>query len=128
MRILFLCTRLAGYFINCIQTLKEETKADILLVHWPADKNAPFDFILDQFKATDKNCISTKELKDMCIHFKPEIVYLGGWVDKDYLMIAKRLRAQGSVVIGGLDNPWYGTFKQRLSSVLSRWIIRPYYD
>lgn len=128
MKILFLCTRLAGYFINCIQTLKEETNADIVVIHWPADASAPFDFQLDQFRAIDKSRVSATELKDTCLDFSPQIVYVGGWVDKDYLVIAKNLRAQGAVVVGGIDNPWNGTLKQVLSSLFSKWIVRPYFD
>lgn len=128
MKVLFLCTRLAGYFINCIQTLKVETNADIMLIHWPSESSAPFNFDLDLLMASDKSMFSAGELSRNCIVFNPDIVYVGGWADKDYLKLARVLRGQGAVVVGGLDNPWNGTVKQLLSSLFSRWIIRPFFD
>lgn len=127
-KILFLCTQLAGYFANCIRTLNAERDASIKVVHWPVAANAPFHLDLGQCEVADKSNLSANELEYECLTFKPDIVYVAGWVDKDYLKLAKVLRKNGAIVIGGLDNPWRGTLKQRLSTTMSSWVVKPYFD
>lgn len=124
--ILFLCTRLAGYFVNCIQTLKDE--AEIMIIHWPVAANAPFHFDLGHLDVSDKSSLSAEQLRTTCLAFNPEVVYIAGWADKDYLKLGRELRNQGAVVIGGLDNVWRGSIKQRMSASISSWIVKPYFD
>ena len=47
MKILFLYTELAQYFISCLETLVH-TGAEVHLVHWPVNKEAPFQFRFQQ--------------------------------------------------------------------------------
>lgn len=127
-KILFLCTELAGYFVNCIRTLKSETVASIKVVHWPVAASAPFHFEPGLFDTSDKSKLSTEQLRVACLSFNPEIVYVAGWADKDYLKLARELRRNGAVVVGGLDNAWRGSLKQRMSTAMSSWLVKPYFD
>lgn len=127
-KVLFLCTEPAGYFLNCIRLLHQDGDSLIKVVHWPVISNAPFTIDLPGIDVEEKSSYSISELIERCISFGPDLVYVAGWIDHTYLRIAKLLRSTGSVVIGGLDNPWKGTFRQRLSSWASFWLIKPYFD
>lgn len=125
MNILFLCTELAGYFVNCIHQLQSQYVCTITVIHYPRSKNAPFEIESTEIKMITVDTLTRKELKEMCISFQPAIVYVGGWVNKDYVAAAKALKRMGSVVIGGMDNTWKGSMRQRIASLGSRFMIKP---
>src|SRR5690349_16909603 len=108
LKILFLCTEPAGYLVNCIQTLSREFETQVRVVHWPVSASAPFEIHTDGIEAMNTASVTREKLIDFTIGFSPVLVFVAGWVDKDYLNIAKQLRKQGAIVVCGLDNPWKG--------------------
>lgn len=128
MRVLFLCAELTGYFCNCIQLLKNEHEAQIRVVCWPNSNDAPFKNNLSGIEILKKNTISSPELLKSCQSMAPSIVFVAGWMDKDYKRIAKVLKRSGSIVICGLDNAWTGSFRQRIASLLAYVLIKPHYS
>jgi len=67
------------------------------------------------------------QLEEHCLSFAPDLVYVAGWVDKDYKKIARRLKERGTIVVSGLDNVWKGTLRQRLACIFSKALIKPYF-
>lgn len=126
-KVLFLCSELAGYLANCIQLAHETTSAQILIVQRPTSSVAPFKHSLTGIERIKKNERTPSELFSYCILFSPDIVYVAGWTDKDYLKIAKYFKKKGVPVICGLDNPWKGTLRQRLSTMVSQVVVQPYF-
>lgn len=49
--------------------------------------------------------------------FKPDAVYMSGWMDSGYLSVARAMRQRGVPVIAGLDGQWEGTFRQHMGVV-----------
>lgn len=49
-------------------------------------------------------------------------------MDKDYLKVARYFKNKGIPVVCGLDNVWRATFRQRMSCLLSDWLVKPYFD
>lgn len=123
-RLLFLYTELAGYFIACLKKLSELYDVDIYVIHWPVNKEAPFDF---NFKGNinflDRQNMSKKKLKENIDSIAPDFIYCSGWIDKDYLSIAKTFKKKIPVVIG-LDTQWVGSIKQYIACLLSRITIK----
>uniref|UniRef100_UPI0030EE414A glycosyltransferase n=1 Tax=uncultured Winogradskyella sp. TaxID=395353 RepID=UPI0030EE414A len=58
--------------------------------------------------------------------FKPDLIYIAGWTNKQYLKTAKSYKAKGVPVITGMDNQWLGTIKQHVASLFSHFLIRKY--
>lgn len=127
-RVLFLCSELAGYFANCIQLAHELTSAEITIIQWPTSQVAPYKHELTGIRRFKKNEFTIRELEKYCIQFNPDIVYVAGWSDKDYLRIARNFKRSGIPVICGLDNPWKGTLRQRISTLISRFVVQPYFS
>ena len=69
-----------------------------------------------------------KKLLDFCINnVRPNVIYVSGWMDKDYLYVTKHLKKMGLPIVTGIDTQWRATFRQRLASLLSPFLIKPYF-
>jgi glycosyltransferase involved in cell wall biosynthesis len=128
MKALFLCTELAGYFSNCISLLHKSHPVEIKVVLYPRADSAPFDIHLAGIELIDRRDLSGDKLVAYCMKFEPDIVYVAGWIDRDYKRIARKLKLKGKVIVCGLDNEWKGTLRQRLACLLSNILIKPYFD
>lgn len=120
MRVLILYTELAGYVLGNIKSyIKKHPDAKLLLVHYPVNPEAPFDFndltgadfiIYNQDKAVDiSNAIDA---------FNPNVVLCSGWSNKHYLEWVKKLDKGVKKVIC-FDNQWKGSPKQLLLSIIA---------
>ncbi len=123
-KLLFLYTELAGYFIACLKKLSELHAVDIYVIHWPVNKEAPFDFkFSENVTFIEKKNLPGKLLQEKIDAIKPDFIYCSGWIDKEYLTQAKKFKKKIPLVIG-LDNQWNGSAKQYLACILSRFTIK----
>ena len=120
--ILFLYTEVAGYFLTCCTSLSQ--KANIHIVHWPINKEAPFDIdtIGGNLHLYNRNQIKAGSLIDFCSKINPDIVICSGWIDKEYLKICKKYYGKIPTVLT-LDNHWTGSLKQVLATFLSKFFL-----
>ncbi|MEM7367600.1 MAG: glycosyltransferase family 4 protein [Bacteroidota bacterium] len=126
MKILFLYSELAGYFLACAQALHNIYGCEVHLVHWPINKEAPFEFGRYQgLHFHPRAELNDKSLYELFDSIQPQLVYASGWMDKGYVRLAKKIKAQGIPVICGSDNHWTKSFRQQIGSILSPWIIQP---
>ena len=58
----------------------------------------------------------------------PKLIFISGWMDSEYLTVAKRARADGVPVVSGLDNQWTGSIRQRLACLAAAFKVRPYFS
>lgn len=120
MKVLFLYTELAGYFLSCVEALSKRRGVEAFIVKWPVNKEAPFDFSFPaNVKVYNKNNFDQKGLMQLVSQINPDIIYCSGWIDKEYLEICKKIRKNIPVIVG-VDNHWKGTVKQRTASLFSR--------
>lgn len=114
MKILFLYTELAEYFLSCIKALSLNANVQVSVIHWPVNPEAPFDFEYPEGVGFfNRNDYSGEQLKQLVRSIQPDLIYCSGWLDKDYLNISRCYRNSIPVVLG-LDNPWKGNWRQRL--------------
>ena len=79
--------------MSCVRALAEKPDVEILLVRWKVNAEAPFQFQFPkELTLLTKGESSMEEISAKCETFNPDIVYTTGWIDKDYLKIAKKLR------------------------------------
>jgi glycosyltransferase involved in cell wall biosynthesis len=127
-KIVFLYTELAEYFLSCVRALMQEPDMEILLFRWPVNKEAPFDFKFPEgLLVFDRKTLSDEEIMKKVIAFEPDMIYVSGWIDQGYLKVAKKFKKKIPVVLG-LDNQWDGSRRQRLASLLSFYLIKPYFN
>lgn len=127
-RILFLYTELAGYFMACVKNLAEISGAEIHIVRWPLNAEAPFNFDLTQLsvRVYDRKNYSDQQLFELVDSIQPDLIYCSGWIDKGYLAVCSKWKGKINVV-AGLDTPWDGSWKQRLRVITSGFTVRRYF-
>ncbi|MFD1552637.1 glycosyl transferase family 1 [Putridiphycobacter roseus] len=121
-KIVFLYSEIAGYFLACAEELAKT--ADVLIVRWPINKEAPFEFnISKNITIICKSDYDNEALSKVIRDFKPTKIVCSGWMDKDYLSIVKQYYRQIPTILT-LDNHWVGSLKQHIASLLSPFLIR----
>lgn len=116
-KIAFLYSEVAGYFLACAAELSK--RAEVLIFRWPVNKEAPFD--LTKYKnltILDRSKFDQDQLEDTLLQFQPDLVVCSGWLDKGYLIAAKKFKRQIPVIVS-IDNHWTGSVKQRIAALVS---------
>jgi len=101
----------------------------IELIHWPVNEEAPFDFSFhDNIAVKNSTSLTGEELMQLAKNFAPKIVFISGWVDKDYRKVALHFRGKNIPVILGNDNPWKGNWRQKIACMIAPFYVKPYYS
>ncbi len=117
-KVLILYSELADYTIACLRALKEKG-AIVMLVHWPINPEAPFQFDLTfVYELHSRETLNDEQLLIKVRSFKPELILSSGWMDKGYVKVCRELKNE-AVTILSLDNHWTGSLKQQLASLIS---------
>ena len=114
--VLFLHARLSGYFVACLKRLRA-AGVNVTVIAQPPSSSAPFDGL-------DAQGIDVRYV-DESVPFKhveplPSAVVIGNWWNRGYLRIGRELRRQGVPVIFTCDQPWLGTWNQRVKLAMVR--------
>lgn len=121
MKVVFLYTELADYFLKCAELLA--SKHEVHIISWPVNKEAPFVFETNApISLYSKSDFTFDELKAKVAAIEPNIIVCSGWIDKDYLKIVKPYKGKIPTVLT-CDTHWKGTLKQRLAIALSRFFL-----
>lgn len=116
-KILFLYTRRSGYLEACLQHLTKNHSCSVLLIYWSPSSEAPFKFDQKEnsnIKTINKLSINKEKLFQTCQEYTPHLVFISGWLDKDYCALARIFKKQAIPVIMGMDNPWKNNLRQNL--------------
>lgn len=125
MKVLVLYSEIAGYFISCVRRYVDLHGAEVHVVRWPINPEAPFQFsdhpgiIYHERKDYD-----TAGLLKLAREINPDAVYVSGWIDKPYLKVARHFFRSGKPVIAAFDTQWRGDFRQRVATWLSPFLFR----
>ncbi len=124
-RIVFLYSELANYFLVCLKHFQKLTNSKIIVIHWPINKEAPFelDLKINDVVFYDKSKLENSKLVSIVANHNPQLIYCSGWIDKEYLKICKAYK-KIIPVVSGLDTQWNGNIKQYLHSFLSPFTIK----
>lgn len=123
-RILFLYTELAEYFVSALRVASAEKNVEIKVVHWPVNKEAPFQFNFPkEVEFVDKSSVTNSSLQAFVADFEPHTIVCSGWIDKDYLKICKTNFKKSTTVVS-LDNHWKGSFKQKILTIISPFYLK----
>lgn len=116
LKLLFLYWPTADYRLACPEELCR-LGHEVQLIRYTARQEAPFkeDYIIPQnLSIRHRDTFKKEKLFSFALHFNPDIIYISGWVDKEYLRIGRKFKSEGKPVIMALDNPWKGSLRQRL--------------
>jgi glycosyltransferase involved in cell wall biosynthesis len=126
-KVVFLYTELADYFLKCLQAC--EGQFQFLVIHWPINKEAPFQFEIPiNVLLVSKNENSKTDLIKQIEVFQPALICCSGWIDKDYISIIRKFKSKKIRTCISFDNHWRNSLKQKVAMVLSRFTIKNYFD
>jgi glycosyltransferase involved in cell wall biosynthesis len=126
-KVVFLYTELADYFLRCLESCGSDVQ--FLVVHWPINKEAPFQLRSGaNTQLIGKNEYKKEELYKTISLFNPDLIVCSGWIDKSYIQIIKWFKSKNVKTAISLDNHWTASFKQYLASIISRFTILNYFD
>lgn len=127
--ILYLYAELMGYQIPILELYVKKYNAQVHVVHWDQKKLTPYTPPkLDNVHYYNRSEYSKNELKVLTEKVKPDMVYVSGWQDKDYLSIARMLRKDGIPVVVGFDDQWKDTLKQNIASFFAPYVLKSYFS
>ena len=125
MKILVLFTELAEYVLACLNELAEVSGAEVHVIRYPVNREAPFQFtgLHPRVVLHDRSLFAENELVDVAYKLSPQLVMVSGWKDKGYLKVAKAFHGKVPTVLL-FDNKWKGGLKQNLASLISPFHLR----
>ncbi|MDX1909089.1 MAG: glycosyltransferase family 4 protein [Bacteroidia bacterium] len=126
MKILFLYSEVAGYFLRCAERLHQLYGCEIHVVRWPVHPEAPFQFrTYEGVTFYERRELSDADLYALYKRLNPSLVYTVGWLDPGYLRLSRQIRQDGIPVVCGIDTHWRGDLRQQIAVQVSPWRIKP---
>jgi len=123
--ILYLYAELMGYQIPIFEELIENYKVELHIVHWDKKKLTPYiPPKLRNVKYYNRSEYNRKELLQLADKIQPNLMYISGWMDKDYLYVAKQFRKTNIPIVAGSDTQWKGNIRQWIASIIFPYTVK----
>lgn len=124
MKVLVLYSEIAGYFVACVERFVALYGAEVHIVRWPINPEAPFQFpALPGITYHERNDFDKAGLVALGKEIDADVVYIAGWIDKDYLAVAKHYYRKGTPVIAAFDTQWLGSWRQKMAVAISPFLF-----
>jgi glycosyltransferase involved in cell wall biosynthesis len=125
LKLVILYSGLSGYSAACQRALKEKG-VELMVFHWPKAGNAPFDdeIVSHIDHLYDKSEFSNGQILQKIRSFGAEVILMSGWMDKDYLEMAKTLKREGKTIIAGSDTQYKGNLRQLVGKLIAPWYLK----
>lgn len=118
-KVLFLYTELAQYFLSAARALADTGAAELHVVRWAVNREAPFRFDPDpRIRIYERNEYDLQGLLELAGRIGPDAIVCSGWIDKDYVAVCRKWKSKAVTVLA-LDNKWQGTARQQLARLVS---------
>lgn len=116
--VLFLYAEAMGYILATTRALAS-AGVEVYFVHWDKKKLTPFELIKSpNIHFINRSETDIKKLMILVKQISPEITYISGWQDRDYMTVAKWLKKRNNKVVVGFDDQWRGSLKQIIAASL----------
>ncbi len=124
--ILVLYSRFSAYVNAAFSCYADEYETDIHVVRYAPDKNSPFKLSSNKrLFLYDRENMNLNDLKELVQQKNIGTIVCSGWKDKEYMSLSLWAKKRGLLTVCAFDNQWMGTFKQRLLTFLSPFILKP---
>jgi glycosyltransferase involved in cell wall biosynthesis len=129
MKILYLYSEAMGYTLATIRAIVK-SGAEVHLVHDDRIKLTPYQIPSEVgVRLYPASSQSRTQLLRLASKISPDLTYVSGWANKDYLAVAEQIRSAGATVVTGLDNPWLGSLRQHAAAFACRFgYLRRYFS
>lgn len=125
-RVLILYTEVMGYTMASIEALVRMYPVYVYVVGWDKGKLTPYKVgtLEDVEYHTRSSFGDYDSLLSYAIEKNPDLLFVSGWMDKDYVKVARYFKSRSIRVVSFLDNQWHGTLRQRAGQIFSNWMLK----
>ncbi len=124
-QILYLYSEIQGHNLPVLERLASFHGALVDVVRWNRDKLTPFTPAdMPGVRFHERSGFDERQLIDFAMKLSPQLVYVSGWMDRGYLSVVRSLKAQGAVVVTGMDSQWTGSIRQQVVAKWVHWHLR----
>jgi glycosyltransferase involved in cell wall biosynthesis len=129
MKILYLYSELSPYLQPIFQALVNTYGAELHVVHWDYSKLTPYKpYPMDKVYYYNRSEHDLSKLKKLRGLINPDLIFVAGWMDIDYLKIVYRFRSEGGLVVVVFDDIWRGSLRQKIGSLLIKFIGKYFFS
>ncbi|NTW68494.1 MAG: glycosyltransferase family 4 protein [Chlorobiaceae bacterium] len=129
MKILYLYAELSPYLKPVFEAYVKIYGVKLHVVHWDHIKLTPYEPVLmDGVFYYKRSEYDLGKLKKLTEDLRPDLIYVVGWMDKDYLKVIIKWRLKGIPVVVGFDDVWFGNIRQNIGSMLMKSIGRYFFS
>lgn len=127
-RLVFLYSRIPPYLTAQLRALIETGRVGAVdVVHWDRGENRGNHYALESIKGVSYHPRSNFDLNGLHAllqRTRPDLIYVSGWMDRDYLKALRRYRRAVTVpVVAGIDDQWHGGFRQHVGSLVAKLLL-----
>lgn len=118
-----------AYQIPVLRDYVVKYKMEVHVVYWNDAGNAPY--IPDKidgvvyYKRSEHNLESLKSITEIV---KPNLIFISGWQDKDYMKVVLPYKRKGIPVVMGIDDIWYGSLRQIVGALVFPFLFKKFYS
>ncbi|RTY86016.1 glycosyltransferase family 4 protein [Flavobacterium sp. RSP15] len=129
LKILYLYSELMGYQIHVFNEYVENYNADVHVIHWDHKKLTPYvPPVIKGVSYYNRSETDYKAILELCNKIHPDIIYISGWMDKDYLKVTMQMKLKGIPIVVGFDDIWYGTLRQKAAVLIFPILYKKYFS
>ena len=129
MKILYLYAELSPYLRPVFEAYIKTYGIELHVVYWDHIKLTPYEpAIMDGVTYYKRTEYKLTKLKQLAQEIEPDLIYVVGWMDMDYLRITRKWRARGVPIVVGFDDVWTGNFRQQLGSLVMKSIGKLFFS
>lgn len=123
-KILLLYTEIAPYLMAGVERLVKEHGAEVHIVCWPVNKEAPFQFrAMQRIHMYDRTRYDRMALLRFVETLRPDVILASGWIEPDYMAACAAARKRGIPTVMAMDPQWTGSLKQWATVALRRSVL-----
>ncbi len=129
-RVVIFFAELSDYMINVFNSWTEKSDVELYIFRTAINqKDAPFEFSLDSKSIYffNREDFTSDDLSLKVEDIDPQMIICAGWGDRGYLKTVATFSKKITTVLI-FDNQWYGTLKQYIATLLSRFTIVNIFD
>jgi glycosyltransferase involved in cell wall biosynthesis len=132
MHIVILQRQFSSFLSSCYRRAHDDYGITFTLISKKLSPQNPYDDSIYKQPAIVRHHyeehLTDEEIKQIIAQNSPDIILACGWAERRYLKICKWFKKRGGKVVAYSDSQRRGTFKQRVGSILSSYILKPSID
>jgi glycosyltransferase involved in cell wall biosynthesis len=126
-KIYILYTEVMPYVAAVWNVLTLNHQCELVVVHWDKNKLTPYSFESKSIAIFARSEETLETLIHRLYSFKPDVLFVSGRMDKDYLSVSRIAKRKDIPVVMGSDKQWKGTVRDYIAVMLRIFLYRPYF-